>query len=431
MKKFLLLAFSFFTLTLVFWQMYSWKSQSPMAVSGESLARAPKMFYGIPLDSRVAFRKVFKSNESLGEVLQRHHVPASLIHQVGQLPTDLFDVKKIKADKPYTLVCNNDSLQQAQSLIYHPNPWEYVILHFNDSVKVERGFHRVDTVEKEIAGVITSSLYNSMVDNGASPLLVSKLSDIYAWQIDFFGLQKGDAYKMVYEAYYVQGEFAGLGKIKSASFEHMDKQIAAYSFDQGKGLDYFDDAGNSLRSAFLKAPLSYSRISSHFSHSRLHPVLKIRRPHHGVDYAAPAGTPVQAVGNGVVILAKYSGGAGHYVKIKHNAEYTTGYMHLKGYGPGIREGVHVNQGDVIGYVGSTGLSTGPHLDFRFWKNGEPVDPLRVDPTPAEPIEKAYFDAFCKAREAQMQRLDRVTIPGKPRLMAQNDAAEAPSASVKN
>ncbi len=382
-----------------------------------TLARAPKTFYGFSLDSLSVVRAAFKANENLSEVLNRYHVSAAIIQQIGQLPHDLFDVRKIQADKPYALLCSNDSLSQAQSLIYYPNAIDYVILHFSDSVRVEKGQHKIDTVEVEMAGVIKSSLYNSMVDQGASPLLATRLADIFAWQIDFFGLQQGDAYKLVYDEYHVNGKLASLGPIKVAMFNHMGKDIPAYSFDQGKGLDYFDDAGRSLRSAFLKAPLNYSRISSHFSHDRFHPVLKIHRPHHGVDYAAPRGTPVQAVGDGTVIFAKYSGGAGNFIKIRHNSEYTTGYMHLQAYAPGIREGARVKQGDVIGFVGATGVATGPHLDFRFWKNDVAVDPLKVDPVPAEPIKSDLMNGFCQVREAQMERLARIPMPRANEFLA--------------
>ncbi|MEZ4849684.1 MAG: peptidoglycan DD-metalloendopeptidase family protein [Bacteroidia bacterium] len=270
-----------------------------------------------------------------------------------------------------------------------------------------------------MSGIIKTSLYQAIMDVEESPVLVSELADVYAWAIDFFGLQSGDSFKAMYTTYEVDGQPAGFGNIITASFTHMDKEFLAYSFDQGEGVEFFDEEGNSLRKTFLKAPLNFTRISSRFSYSRLHPVLKYRRPHLGVDYAAPSGTPVQAVGDGEVITAAYSGGAGKMVKIKHNSNYTTAYLHLSGYGKGVKAGAHVRQGDIIGYVGSTGLSTGPHLDFRFYKNGVPVDPLKVDPPSANPITEAFKAEFEKEKSRQQEILSKIKIIPSNQELAEN------------
>jgi murein DD-endopeptidase MepM/ murein hydrolase activator NlpD len=232
-----------------------------------------------------------------------------------------------------------------------------------------------------------------MYDKGASPMLAIELSEIYAWSIDFFGLQKGDSIRVIYDEYYVDSTSVGIGKVHGAYFRHMNNDIWAIPFIQDSIMDYYDQDGKSLRKAFLKAPLRFSRISSKFSNSRLHPVLKIRRPHHGVDYAAPVGTPVVSIGDGVIVKKQYDGGSGHMVRIKHNSVYSTAYLHLSKYGPGIQTGAYVKQGDVIGYVGSTGLSTGPHLDFRFYKNGDAVDPLKVEAPPVDPVREENLERF--------------------------------------
>ncbi|MEM6343308.1 MAG: peptidoglycan DD-metalloendopeptidase family protein, partial [Bacteroidota bacterium] len=281
---------------------------------------------------------------------------------------------------------------------------DYVALRLEDSVSVYRGQNPVDTLQHSLSGVITTSLYESIMDAGGSPLLVNKLADVYAWAIDFFGLQAGDCYKVVYDSYAVAGEPAGLGNIKTAAFTHNNNELFAFSFDQGEGSEYFDEKGNSLRKTFLKAPLQFSRISSRFSYSRLHPILKIRRPHLGVDYAAPRGTPVYSVGDGTIISIGYSGGAGKMIKIKHNGNFMTAYLHLNGYASGMTKGKSVKQGELIGYVGSTGLSTGPHLDFRFYKNGKPVDPLKIDPPSSNPIDIDCADEYQAVMETQMQML---------------------------
>jgi murein DD-endopeptidase MepM/ murein hydrolase activator NlpD len=208
----------------------------------------------------------------------------------------------------------------------------------------------------------------------ATPELAIKLSQIFAWQIDFYHLQKGDHFKVIYDELFVDDKFFAIGTIKAALFSHSGKDFYAIPFTQDSVYQYFDEEGNSLRKAFLKAPLEFGRISSRYSKSRLHPVLKTHRPHLGVDYAAPIGTPIRTTGDGVVSDIGYDRGSGKFIKIRHNSIYITMYLHLSRYSKGIKKGSKVQQGQVIGYVGSTGLSTGPHLDYRFIVNGNPVDP---------------------------------------------------------
>ena len=373
----------------------------------------PKILYGMVVDSLQVIKGVIKRNENLSDILMRYNISAQTIAEIAKVPRDTFDVRRLQAHKPYTLICENDSLRTAKAFIYHPNPIDFAMLQFGDSVVAHAGQNKVDTIVEVASGRIKTSLYNSIVDAGGSPMLVYELSDVYAWEIDFFGLQKGDAFKVIYERYEVNGQHAGMGKIQGSWFEHKETPFYAVLYDQGDGPEYFDEVGNSLRKTFLKAPLKFSRISSRFTYSRFHPVLKIRRPHTGVDYAAPTGTPVVAVGDGLVILSAYKGGGGNSVKIRHNSNYTTGYMHLSRYGKGIRKGVMVKQGQVIGYVGSTGLATGPHLDFRFWKNGRPVDPLKIDPPSANPINEQHKAAYTLVQDKMVQRLD--SIPAPPQI----------------
>jgi len=233
-----------------------------------------------------------------------------------------------------------------------------------------------------------------MVLQADSIRLAIELSEIFAWTIDFFGIQQGDRYKVIYEESFVDSNSLGIDKITGAWIYHNENDFWAIPFVQDSVRSFFDEKGNSLRKAFLKAPLRFSRISSGFSHSRFHPVLKIRRPHHGVDYAAATGTPVHTVGDGVITKVGYQkNGGGNYVKIKHNSVYSTTYMHLSGFGKGVRQGVYVKQGDIIGYVGSSGLATGPHLDFRFYKNGSAVNPLKVEAPPVEPVHEPNMLAY--------------------------------------
>ncbi|MEL6625236.1 MAG: peptidoglycan DD-metalloendopeptidase family protein [Bacteroidota bacterium] len=363
--------------------------------------------YSFLSDTLEVMEATIQPRENLGEILNRFHVSAATIHQVATLPRETFDSRRLQVNKPYTVFHEKDST--ASCFIYHPNPIDYVALKFGDSLEVVHGQHKVDTVVHTLSGTINSSLYVSVLEAGGTPQLVSEIADIYAWVIDFFGLQGGDCFKVIYTTLEVNGAEAGFGRIIASEFYHMDDPLYAFTFDQGNGLAYYDEVGNSLRKNFLKAPLNYTRISSRFSYSRLHPILKIRRPHLGVDYAAPRGTPVLSVGDGVVTKAAYSGGAGRMIKVKHNSNYETAYLHLYKYAKGIKPGVKVTQGQVIGYVGSTGLSTGPHLDFRFYKNGVPIDPLKVEPVPTEPIDSLHLDRFMEQMEiykSQLQEVDK-------------------------
>ncbi len=371
---------------------------------------------------------VVKRNENLSEILSRFHIPMGKVAELAQSSGDIFDVKKIQADRPYTIICSDDSLQMARCFIYQPNAVEYVAVEFGDSLVVRRVQRKIDTLKHSLSGVIESSLYMSIVNAGGSPALVNALADIYAWEIDFFGLQTGDQYRVFYTTYAVDGVAAGFGDVLSASFQHLGKELLAFRYDQqdGHGTEYFDAEGNSLRKTFLKAPLSYTRISSRFSYSRLHPVLKIRRPHLGVDYAAPMGTPIVAVGDGVVTQVGWAGGGGKTIRIKHNSNYETAYLHLSRYGEGITVGKRISQGHVIGYVGSTGLSTGPHLDFRFYKNGTPVDPLTVDAPSAEPISENNHADFIAHRNLLIQIMEDLHwLEAKTELLAHEKATVAP------
>lgn len=378
-------------------------------LASDTLVPAPEpvMEYGMPVDSLLVIKDKIGKNEFLSEIMQRYGVAYQVIDQIVRKSAPVFDVRRIRAGNDYTVLLSNDSTRRFQAFVYEISPTSYIIYDVRDSIHIHKGEKEIEIREMECTGTISSSLWNAMVDNKTDPNLANELSEVYAWAIDFFGLQKGDAYSAVYEALYVENEYIGIGKIKAALFRHAGNDFYAYYFVQDSTGDYFDEKANSLRRTFLKAPLKYSRISSRFSNSRMHPVLKIRRPHHGVDYAAPAGTPVLAIGDGVIVKAGRSGQSGNMVKIKHNGTYSTAYLHLSGFAKGIREGVYVHQGDVIGYVGSTGLSTGPHLDFRFYKNGSAVDPLKVESPPAEPVDPGNLDRFHKQIELLKRTLHEI------------------------
>ncbi len=376
----------------------------------------PRYEFGIAVDSLIIIKDEVKSGDNLSSILLKYKIGQQAVEKLVRKSEGIFDVRKIKTGNKYTVMCSNDSLRKAVYLIYEQSPTRYVVFETGDSLHIHTGEKEITVRIRAASGKITSSLWNAVIAAGASPNLAVELSEIYAWSIDFYAIQPGDNFTVFYEELVVDNEQIGMGNISSARFNHAGKDIYAFRYIQDGAVDYFDETGMSLRKAFLKAPLKFSRISSRFSNSRMHPVLRIRRPHHGVDYAAPKGTPVHSVGSGTVTDVKYAGGAGRMVKIKHNATYSTAYLHLSGYGPGIKTGARVSQGQVIGYVGSTGLSTGPHLDFRFYKNGTPVDPLKVESPPALPVKKELLVDFNQLRLKLTRQHDSLNMPAKRTVM---------------
>ena len=356
--------------------------------------------YGIPLDLYQVEEGIVHRNQTLSDLLYPYGLSMQEIYQISLLPDSLIDERKIKQGNRYMFYSLVDTLSDhamyAKTVfVYEKDALNFVAVSIAPgSIGARNGRKAVDTRLRVASGTIESSLWESMMAADINPMLAIELSEIFAWTIDFFGIQQGDQYKVIYEESFVDSTSLGIDKILGAWMYHNEHDFWAIPFIQDSVRSFFDEEGNSLRKAFLKAPLRFSRISSGFSNSRYHPVLKIRRPHHGVDYAAPTGTPVLTVGDGIITQVGYQrGGGGNFVKIKHNSVYSTTYMHLSGFGKGIKQGVYVKQGDIIGYVGSTGLATGPHLDFRFYKNGSAVNPLKVEAPPVEPIHESNRSAF--------------------------------------
>jgi murein DD-endopeptidase MepM/ murein hydrolase activator NlpD len=345
----------------------------------------PPLLYGIPSDSFDMVSGHIKPNGFLSEILLKHGVSMQEIDQTIKNSRTVFDVRNIRSGNNYIMFCDKDSIARARYLVYEHDPSTCYVFSFNDSLNITPYRKKITSEIKYASGTIETSLWDAVMAKGLQQSLAFDLSDIFAWTVDFFGLQKGDNFKVIYEELYIDDKPLGTGKIYGAQFNRTGSSITAIPFIQDSTETFFDIEGNSLRKAFLKAPLKFSRISSRFSSSRMHPILRIRRAHFGVDYAAPIGTPVHAIGDGRIISATNEGASGRMVKIQHNSVYATAYMHLSRFGENVRSGVFVKQGDIIGYVGSSGLSTGPHLDFRFYMNGSPVDPLKVDAPSVEPV----------------------------------------------
>jgi murein DD-endopeptidase MepM/ murein hydrolase activator NlpD len=364
-----------------------------------------ELMFGLPVDSFSIVAGVIGPDQNLGEILSGFGVSMAKVDQLVKASEGVFDLRKIKSGQNFYLFQSTDTSRKACYLVYESSNVDYIVFNLTDSLSISHGKKKIRVEQKAATGVITSNLWNTIEENNLSPVLALALSDIYAWTIDFFGIQKGDRFRVMYEEQFVDSVSVGIGPVHAAEFEHVGKSYYAFRFFQDKGFDYFDDSGQNLRKAFLKAPLSFSRISSRFSGSRFHPILKIRRPHYGVDYAAPRGTPVMSIGEGTVTEKTYQGGgAGNIIKIRHNTVYETSYMHLSGFAGGIFKGGHVSQGDVIGYVGSTGLATGSHLDFRVYKNGSPMDPLKLEAPPGDPVIKELKSEYLTVKDSLLMRL---------------------------
>ncbi len=387
----------------------------------EPIPYQPKMMYGLNVDSLEMITATVKRNEFLSDILLKYDVDYATIDHLARQSREVFDVRKIRYGNSYTALMTRDSVPKLQYFVYEISPVDFVVYDLCDSLQIELGSKEINVRVDTATGVINSSLWNAMVDRNTDPNLANELSEIYAWTIDFFGIQKGDSYKIIYETLMADGEKIGLGKVLAATFNHYGEDHHAFYFVQDSAGDYFDEKANSLRRTFLKAPLRYRRISSGFSYSRMHPILKYRRPHLGVDYAADRGTPVMSVGDGVVVFAKWdNGGGGRAVKIKHNGTYATLYMHLSKYGKGIKSGARVKQGQVIGYVGASGLATGPHLDFRFYRNDKPVDPLKVESPPAKPVDSAYLARFEEEKNVLLNVLAGIRLNPQDSLLVKAD-----------
>ena len=356
----------------------------------------PQYLYGICIDSLDVKEGQVQKNEFLANILSREGVSYNTVDFIGRNQKDIFDVRKIRVGNKYTFLLSRDSIPQAKYWIYEIDRTNYAVFQLTDSLAAWRGEKEVISEVEHVGVEIKSSLWNAMAEAGCSVDLILELSDIYAWTIDFFGIQAGDSCKVIFEKRFIVGDTVpyGIGDVYAAYFKNNGYGKYAFRFEQDGKKEYFDEKGDNLRKAFLKAPLNYRRISSTFSEARMHPVHHIVRPHHGVDYAAPSGTPVQSIGDGTVIAKGWdTKGGGNYLKIKHNSTYTTTYMHLKGFAKGITQGCKVKQGQTIGYVGMTGTATGPHLDFRLQKNGTYIDPLKFKSPSAEPVRKENMEAF--------------------------------------
>lgn len=379
-----------------------------------ALIEEPKEIFefGFNLEDYFVKKDTIKNGDTFGKILERNNISYPKIFEITEKSKDSFDVSRnLQLGKAYTLLCSNDSLQTPKCFIYQPTKERYVVIDFQDSIKTYTSYKPIKYVEKTASGVITSNISQAMSDQGKPFMLALKMSDIYAWTIDFSRLQKNDKYKVVYTEKYIDDSiYAGIHEIKAAYFEHNKEPFYAFEFETDSVLgirDYFSDEAKNLRRAFLKAPVSFSRISSRYNLKRriAHYGYRVK-PHRGTDFVAPNGTPIMSTANGTVTRSGYGLGNGKFVKVKHNATYSTQYLHMSK--RNVKVGDFVKQGEVIGYVGNTGSSSGNHVCYRFWKNGKEVDPFKEKLPEAKPISdslKIEFLEYIKPIKKQLELLD--------------------------
>lgn len=399
-----------FHVGLIIWNAIPKRSQFTQSVNmtDSSLTNKPvHRLFGIPVDSFTVQSNTVRRDQNLGSILEQFILPEKALIELMQHSTSSFDFRKIRQGNKYTAFLSKDTVNRLQYLVYEHSPVEYVVFDFTRNVKIDLKSKDIVTKQRKVTGEIKTSLWDAIKENNINPQVALQLSEMYAWTVDFFGLQQGDHFSVVYDENYVDTFSIGIGKVYAASFYHGGKELLAVPFVQDGKEAFYDAEGNSLRRAFLKAPLKFNRISSKFTASRYHPILKIRRPHFGVDYAAPVGTPVHSIGDGRIVSAGYEKGGGRTIKIRHNGVYTTTYMHLSNFAKGITSGKYVSQGELIGYVGSSGLSTGPHLDFRVYMNGSPIDPLKMESPSVDPVKPENMQAFEDIKIAAVDMLNDI------------------------
>lgn len=341
-----------------------------------------------------------KRNQTFSQILSQYGAPVESITAVVEKAKPVFDIRQLQTGKSYRVYRSTKGISQ---FVYQDSPIRYIVFDL-EKLSVREGKRPVVVKRQTVGGRIQSSLYGALEENGIQPQMAVKLAEIYAWQIDFFRLQPGDAFKVAYEEEFVDGQSVGIRAVLASRFTHADEDFFAFRFEQDGRVDYFDENGNGLRKAMLKSPLEFGRMTSGYSLKRFHPVQKRYKAHLGTDYAAPTGTPIHSTGDGVVLEASRTKGNGNYVKIRHNSTYTTAYLHMSRIEKGMRPGVHVKQNQVIGYVGSTGLATGPHVCYRLWKNGVQIDSRNEKLPPSEPVLAQNRLEFFQSRDSLISLL---------------------------
>ena len=380
---------------------------APLAEARAEQAAPPSDEFGITATDLEIIDRPVRRNETFADILTEHNVPYARVVTLANSARSVFNVRSLRAGQPIRLY--RDSLETARYLVYEKDPVNFVVFDLEpDAADIYEGQREVHVERRRLSGSIGNSLYQTLdeqqLPSRLVPELAMSLEEVFAWQVDFFRIQKGDDFSVIYEERSIDGEPIGIGRIVAARFGYRGSDYFGFYFDRGERPDFYDEEGNSLRKALLKAPLKYNRISSRYTKRRFHPVQRRYKAHLGTDYAADPGTPIYSVGDGVILDARFAQYNGNYVKVRHNSTYTTGYLHMSRIASGMRPGTKVRQGQVIGYVGSTGLATGPHVCYRYWKNGAQVDPLSDTIPPAHPVDPELREEFTAVRDALIPEL---------------------------
>lgn len=377
-----------------------------------SLIPVQEKVFGFEKDKYVFESHSLSPDESLGELLIYQGIAWDSILKLDEVSKDVYSIRRFRAHKPFTLV-REDSCSAPTCLVYEPNKLTYVKYDLKDGVDVNIVRKKYEVCEEEASGIINSSLWMAMKDAGIDYDLIDKMEDAMASGVDFYHTQSGDQFKLIYEKKYIDGVAVDNGEILAAAYKNRDGEKFAIFYENENYEGFYDLEGQPTKRTFLRAPLKHARISSSYNLRRFHPIKKRNIPHLGTDYAAPRGTPIYAVADGTIEIAGYTKNNGKYVKIKHDGVYQTQYLHMHRFAPGIKRGVHVKQGQVIGEVGSTGLATGPHVCFRFWKNGRQINHLRENFPPKDPLPETQLADFYEQRDDLLRRLDAIPYPVEP------------------
>ncbi|MBU87137.1 MAG: peptidase M23 [Flavobacteriaceae bacterium] len=413
MKKIFQIILISFSITVVIYFIQSFLTFDSSSLLSNNSKEKPNLEFGFNINDFNIERDTIKFGDSFGEILASRNVSYPKIYKIVESIKDSFDVRWLTVGKAYTILSSKDSLSTPKYFIYQPNLLNYVVVDFAnyDSIIAYNKTKPFKIVDRQTSGVISNSLSETMDQNGLPWELINKLSDIYAWTIDFTRIKKGDKFKIVYKERYIEDSIlVGIKSIDAAYFEHEDQSLYAFNFlvDSSKNVtEFFDENGKSLQRTFLKSPLRFSNISSRYNLKRRIAYYGNKvRPHRGTDFAAPTGTPIMATASGKVVKSSYTRGNGYYVKIKHNNTYSTQYLHMQKRGR-VKQGSYVKQGDIIGKIGMTGNTSGPHVCYRFWKNGKQVDPFKQKLPPGKPIPKNLNSKFTQYLTPLKTRLDNI------------------------
>lgn len=398
-----------FLLTLVLFSMFSCSKSETLSVIPDQKKRPEVEQFGFKFNDFNVLHDTIQSGDTFGSIIENQNLGDKQVYDIIEKVRDSFNVRSIRIGKPFTLLRSKDRYKKLQVLVYQPDRGSYYVVDFRDSVSVYKKIRPVRIKQRTIAGSLDGSLSDALNKQGVDAALANKLTKVYAWSIDFFKLKKGDKFGITFTERYIDDTiYDGVDSLKAAFFEYKGKLIYAFPFAQNENsgkLDYYDNQGKALKNFFLKSPLKFVNITSRFTKNRFHPVQHIWKAHKGTDYAAPRGTPIMTTASGIVEQTGYTAGNGNFVKVKHDRTYSTQYLHMSKIL--VRRGQRVAQGSVIGKVGSTGLATGPHVCYRFWKNGIQVDALRLKLPNSQPMDRKNLPRFMAQMEPLKRELDSV------------------------